>query len=103
MAFFARLKAALSAFRGAGSDLPAPDTLSSLAGRVAALEDIQTRRELEWAETKQALDRMLRRAAALDQRARERGELGEDGEPRGRQSKEQLREVLRAKGFLKGA
>jgi hypothetical protein len=67
---------------------------------VAALEDVQTRRELEWAETKSALDRMLKRAAALDQRARERGEL-DQGEQR--QTKEQLRATLRAKGLLKGA
>ena len=65
---FDRLRAALRAFRAPGGHLPAPDTLEGLAGRVAALEDIQTRRELEWAETKSALDRMLKRAAALDQR-----------------------------------
>ena len=99
MAISDRLNAALRAFRDPGGHLPAPDTLAGLSGRVAALEDIQTRRELEWAETKQALDRMLRRAAALDQRARERD--GQDGETR--QTKEQLRATLRAKGLLKGA
>lgn len=93
-----RLKAALRAFRGAGRDIPAPETLEGLAGRVAALEDIQTRRELEWAETKSALDRMLKRAAALDQRARER-----EGEPvNGKVNRDQLREVMRQKGYLKG-
>jgi hypothetical protein len=41
---------------------------------------------------------MLKRAAALDQRARER-----EPQPRnGKVSKDQLREVLKAKGFLKG-
>ena len=93
-----RLSAALRAFRNAGRDLPAPETLEGLAGRVAGLEDIQVRRELEWAETKSALDRMLKRFAALDQRARAR-----DEEPvNGRRSREQLREVMRAKGLLKG-
>jgi hypothetical protein len=92
-----RLSAALRAFRSAGRDLPAPETLEGVAGRVAALEDIQVRRELEWAETKSALDRMLKRFAALDQRAREREEPAN-----GRRSRDQLREVMRAKGLLKG-
>ena len=93
---FDRLRAALRAFRAPGGHLPAPDTLEGLAGRVAALEDIQTRRDLEWAETKSALDRMLKRAAALDQRARERN--GDQGAPH--RSKDQLRELMRAKGYL---
>lgn len=75
---------------------PAPDTLHDLVGRVAALEDIQTRRELEWAETKQALDRMLKRAAALDQRARER----EADPPRNGKRAATVAQLLQAKGYL---
>lgn len=73
-------------------------SVRELEGRVAALEDIQVRRELEWAETKQALDRMLKRFAALDQRARER-ESENGAAPKNR---EQVRELMRQKGYLKG-
>lgn len=92
-----RLGAALRAFREPGSHPPARDDLEALAKRVDALEDMQTRRELEWAETKSSLDRMLRRAAALQSVDRARGEPGN-----GKMNRDQLREVLRAKGLLKG-
>lgn len=78
-----------------------PDSLAELARRVALLEDVQTRRELEWQETKSALDRMLKRAAALDQRARERAELDVENGTHRRTNREQLRELLKAKGLLK--
>jgi D-alanyl-D-alanine dipeptidase len=94
-----RLGAAWRAFRAPGRELPAGDTLRALEGRVAALEDIQTRRELEWAETKSALDRMLKRFAALDQRARAREDETNGAAPRNR---DQLRELMRQKGYLKG-
>lgn len=77
------------------------DSLPSLAKRVADLEDVQTRRELEWAETKQALDRMLKRFAALDQRARERAELAEENGTHRKTNRDQLRELLKQKGLLK--
>ena len=93
-----RLGAAWRAFRAPGSHPVAVRTLHALEDRVAALEDIQVRRELEWAETKSALDRMIKRYNALDQRARARE--GENGSaPRNR---DQLREVMRQKGYLKG-
>ena len=95
MPFWTRLRTAYDALRGTIPPALASDTLPNLAARVAALEDIQTRREMEWAETKSALDRMLKRAAALDQRARERET------PNGtHRSKDQLRELMRAKGYL---
>jgi hypothetical protein len=97
MSLWTRISAAYKALRAPETVRLDSDSLPALAGRVAALEDIQTRRELEWAETKSALDRMLKRAAALDQRAREREEP-----KNGRVSKDQLREVLKAKGYLKG-
>lgn len=95
-----RLKAALRAYRTAGRELPAADAevvLESLLARVKALEDIQTRREVEWAEVRSALDRMIRRYAALQSKAK--GD--DDDEPAGRQSREQLRATLRAKGLLR--
>lgn len=99
MSLWKRLASAYKALRAPETHRVDPDSLPALAARVAALEDIQTRRELEWAETKSALDRMLKRAAALDQRARER----EGDEPKnGRLNREQLREVMRQKGYLKG-
>lgn len=96
MTLWTRIRNAYAALRGTISPSLDTDTLPNLAARVAALEDIQTRREMEWAETKSALDRMLKRAAALDQRARER-----EGVPNGaHRTKDQLRELLRAKGYL---
>lgn len=97
MGLFDRLQAALRAFRGAGRELVAADQLGELAGRVAALEDIQTRRELEWAETKSALDRMLRRAAALKSL-----DAKQEEPTNGRLTRDQLRELMRQKGYLKG-
>jgi hypothetical protein len=98
MSIWKRLANAWKALRAAETVRVDSDSLPQLAGRVAALEDVQTRRELEWAETKSALDRMLKRAAALDQRARERNE----GEANGKLNRQQLREVMRQKGYLKG-
>lgn len=96
MNLWKRIRNAWKALGAVETDQVDTDSHPSLAVRVAALEDIQTRRELEWAETKSALDRMLKRAAALDQRARER-------EPQnGRTNRDQLREVMRQKGYLKG-
>lgn len=97
---FLRLKAALRAYRTAGRELPASDTevvLESLLARVKALEDIQTRREVEWAEVRTALDRMIRRYAALQSKAKDQDQ---DEQP-GRQTREQLRATLRAKGLLR--
>lgn len=93
---FDRLRARLRAFRTAGSDLPAPLTLGELNRRLVALEEAHSVREIQWAETRQALDRMLRRAAALQSRDQQL----ENGN--GRQTKDQLRATLRAKGYLKG-
>lgn len=90
------LRARLRAFLGAGRDVPAPLTLGELNRRLVALEEAHTTREIQWAETRQALDRMLRRAAALQSRDQQLDQVN------GRQSKEQLRATLRAKGFLKG-
>lgn len=72
MSLWDRLKAFLRPDPGAGRIPLAPD----YEARLKALEDVQTLREIQWAETRQALDRMLKRAAALDQRAREREEKG---------------------------
>lgn len=95
---FDRLRALLRAFRTAGNDLPAPLSLGELNRRLTQLEEAETTRAIQWAETRQALDRMLRRAAALQSR-----ELAAGEEPvNGRQSREQLRATLKAKGYLKG-
>lgn len=101
MALFVRLNAALSAFRDPDRYLAAADSevvLESLLARVKALEDIQTRREVEWAEVRSALDRMIRRYAALQSKAKGQDD---DEPPAGRQSREQLRATLRAKGLLR--
>lgn len=94
MRFWNALKAALRHDLPPAGEIPAADTLRALESRLAALEDIQVRRELEWAETKSALDRMLKRAAALDQRARER-----EPERNGRHAT--VEALLKAKGLLK--
>jgi len=44
------------------------DTLHGLSRRVASLEDIQLRRELEWTETRDKLLRYLKRLQELDRR-----------------------------------
>jgi len=54
-----------------------PETVALLEARLVALEEIQTRRELEWQETKEQLDRYLRRLTAREQRQRERDEAAE--------------------------
>lgn len=94
---FERLRARLRAFRTAGNDLPAPLSLGELNRRLTALEEGEAVRAIQWAETRQALDRMLRRAAALQSR-----DQANDEPVNGRQSREQLRATLKAKGFLKG-
>ena len=101
MPLWKRILSALAPRRSVKTVRSESDSLPELARRLAALEDVQTRRELEWAETKSALDRMLKRAAALDQRARERQELAEGTNGTRRQNREQLRELLKAKGLLR--
>jgi hypothetical protein len=93
------LRARLRAFLTAGKDLPAPLTLGELNRRLVALEEAHSVREIQWAETRQALDRMLRRAAALQSREQQ---LEATNGGTGRQTKDQLRATLRAKGYLKG-
>jgi hypothetical protein len=96
-----RLKAALRAFRDPDSVTAAATSevvLESVLARIKALEDIQTRREVEWAEVRSALDRMIRRYAALQAKAK--GD-DDDEQPAAKQSREQLRATLRAKGLLR--
>lgn len=93
---FDRLKAALRAYRDPGSTPVAPLTLGELQRRLTALEEHEAVRSVEWAETRQALDRMLRRAAALQSVDKAREENG------GHRTKDQLRATLRAKGLLPG-
>lgn len=98
-----RLGAAWRAFRGAGNPAPARSTLQALEARVSELETVQVTREIQWQETRAALDRMVKRMGALDQRARERAEQAEEnGAHVGRQTRDQLRELMRKKGLLKG-
>jgi len=68
------LKRLLGREKHPGRGVVAPDTIVALEARLTALEEIQTRRELEWQETKGQLDRYLRRLTAREQRDRERDE-----------------------------
>lgn len=52
----------------------------ALEARVRALEDLQLKREVEWAETSEKLLRYLRRISAVEQRAAER-EGGASSDP----------------------
>jgi hypothetical protein len=80
---------------GAGN-VPLPtDRLDALERRLASLEESETVRAIQWAETRSALDRMLRRAAALQSR----DEANKNGDAKGR---DQLIATLRAKGLLRG-
>jgi len=92
---FGFLKALVRGDLPAGSIVVAPDRLDALERRLGALEEGETTRAVQWAETRQALDRMLRRWAALQQREQPAEESN------GRQTKEQLRATLRAKGYLR--
>jgi hypothetical protein len=51
-------------------DLPTLDP-QGLESRLAALEDLQTRREIEWRETKDQISRHLKRAAAVEARSKD--------------------------------
>lgn len=95
-----RLAGAWRAFRAPGSPPVAPSTLQALEARLSELETVQITREIQWQETRAALDRMVKRMGALDQRARERAEADEP--KNGQRSRDQLREVMRQKGYLKG-
>jgi len=91
---FDALKAFLRGDRTAGN-VPVPaDRLDALERRLAHLEESETVRAIQWAETRSALDRMLRRAAALQSR-----DEAKNGDTKGR---DQLLHTLRAKGLLKG-
>jgi hypothetical protein len=56
-----------------GHGEPQPD-FAALAARVSALEDLQLKREVEWAEVSEKVLRYLRRIAAVEQRQKEREE-----------------------------
>lgn len=101
MALFDRLYAFLQRRNGAGRDTPAPLSLAELNRRLTALEEAETTRAIQWAETRQALDRMLRRAAALQSRDQALADEAENGGG-GRKSRAQLLATLKAKGYLKG-
>lgn len=95
---FDALKAFLRGERPAGKvPLPA-DRLDALERRLALLEESETVRSIQWAETRSALDRMLRRAAALQSRDQEREERANGTKG----SRDQLLATLRAKGIIKG-
>jgi hypothetical protein len=74
--------------------------VADLERRLRALEEAHTVREIQWAETRTALDRMLRRAAALQ--SRDQAQAHDDDAPNGKRTREQLLATLRAKGLLKG-
>lgn len=96
---FERLRAFLRHDPPPGSVLVPADKLDALEKRLTALEEGETTRSIQWAETRTALDRMLRRAAALQSVDRAKEEA-ENGGP-GRMSREQLRATLKAKGYLR--
>jgi hypothetical protein len=77
----------------AGNVLVPADRLDALERRLAHLEESETVRAIQWAETRSALDRMLRRAAALQSRDEAKGNGS---------NRDQLIATLRAKGLLKG-
>lgn len=83
------LGALLARFLGLGPLVSAQAEIRALRESVAALEDQQLARELEWRETKDQLYRHLKRVQALDQKAEARG-----GEPRS--SREALRDKVLA-------
>lgn len=68
--------------------------------RIGALESEQTRRDIEWRETKEQIKRHLSRAAAFDQRAQQRAEAA-DGHGAGQDPK-RLAAVLAMKYPGKG-
>lgn len=63
-----------------GGHLTPPDhgepqhSLGALAARLDALEALQLKRELEWAEVQEKVLRYLKRVATIEQRASERAE-----------------------------
>jgi hypothetical protein len=63
-----------------GGHLDPPDhgepraEIVALEARVRALEDVQLKRELEWAEVSEKLLRYIKRISAVDERARQREE-----------------------------
>jgi hypothetical protein len=63
-----------------GGHLAPPDhgepraEIVALEARVRALEDVQLKRELEWAEVSEKLLRYIKRISAVDERARQREE-----------------------------
>lgn len=58
---------------------PEPDTTEDLLRRVRELEAVQLEREVEWAKVKDSMLRYLKRAAAIEQRSRDRDELEGNG------------------------
>jgi hypothetical protein len=55
-------------------DTPTRAEFDALTARLEALDDVQLKREMDWKEIRDQLKRYLSRAAAYEQRARQREE-----------------------------
>lgn len=79
MSLYTRLRALITG-------TPDPDSLDDLRARVVALEAVQIERETEWIKTRDAVNRHLRRIAAVEQRAADQEEPAGDPKARIRQA-----------------